>query len=169
MTDYEWLTGMGLCHKCRKRKVAPDKKYCFECLEKIREENNTRYNPEYAKNYQKRRREIYAEKKEKGICIRCKKAATHGMYCYEHFIKERKKRIKRAEDEKRRRHERGMIPAARKANGLCIWCGKEAMGGRNICEEHIKIFSKAGRKARERDKEVDQIWKMKKLKNSSYI
>lgn len=169
MTDYEWLTEMGLCHRCRKRTVVSGKKFCIECLEKIREENHARYDSEYAKNYQKRRRKIYAEKKEKGICVRCKKDATHGMYCYEHYIKERRRRIKRAETEKRKRHERGLIPEERKANGLCIWCGKKAITGKNICEEHMKIFSKAGRKASGSDKEVDRIWKMKKLKNSGRI
>lgn len=64
MTDYEWLTKMGLCHKCRKNKVAPNRKFCFDCLDKIREENSKRYNPEYAKEYQKRRREIYQQKKK---------------------------------------------------------------------------------------------------------
>lgn len=40
MTDYEWLTEMGICHKCRKKRVAPGKKYCFDCLELIREDND---------------------------------------------------------------------------------------------------------------------------------
>lgn len=65
MTDYEWLTEMGLCHRCRKNKAAPNRKFCFDCLDKIREENVKRYNSEWAKDYQKRRREIYQEKKKK--------------------------------------------------------------------------------------------------------
>ena len=52
MNDYEWLTQMGLCHKCRKEKCAPGKKYCFECLEIIREDNRKRYDQEKAKEYQ---------------------------------------------------------------------------------------------------------------------
>ena len=43
MTDNEWLAEMGLCHKCRKNRAAPDRKYCFDCLDKIREENARRY------------------------------------------------------------------------------------------------------------------------------
>ena len=63
MTDYEWLTEMNLCHRCRKEEAAPDKKYCFDCLDKIREENRKRYDKEKSKSYQKRRREIYREKR----------------------------------------------------------------------------------------------------------
>lgn len=150
MTDYEWLTEMGLCHKCRKEKTAPNKKFCFDCLDKIRLENNKRYNPEYARNYQKRRREIYKEKKEKGICIRCTNLATNGIYCYEHYIKERRRRMERTNTEKNKRHERGLIPEKRKENGLCIWCGEKADGKTNACERHRIIFSLAGQKRKEK-------------------
>lgn len=149
MTDYEWLTEMGLCHRCRKEKMAPGKKFCFDCLEKIREENRSKYNPEQAKNYRERRREIYAEKKRKGICVRCKKPATNGMYCYEHYIKERRKSIKRAETEKERRHAKGLVTEERKEQGLCIWCGRKSVDGKNACEAHILIFQNAGKKAKE--------------------
>ncbi len=77
MTDNEWLAEMGLCHKCRKNRAAPDRKYCFDCLDKIREENARRYDSGKAKAYQSRRREIYHEKKKSGICVRCNKKVTH--------------------------------------------------------------------------------------------
>lgn len=169
MTDYEWLTEMNLCHKCRKNRPAPNRKFCFDCLEKIREENAQRYNPEKAKEYQPRRREIYQEKKEKGICVRCSKEATHGMYCYEHYIKAHRRSLERAQNAKEERHRRGLIPKARKENGLCLWCGKKAIKGINACEKHSVIFQEAGRKAAKKDKEVNRIWEMKKLKNSDFI
>lgn len=161
MTDYEWLTEMGLCHKCRRQKTAPGRKHCFDCLDKIREDSAKRYDSERAKKYQSRRREIYKQKKENGICVRCNKKSTHGMYCYEHYIKEHKKGMKRAEIEKIKRHDRGLIPAERKNNGLCLWCGEKAINGTNACERHSKIFSSAGKKAAEKDKAVEEIWKMK--------
>lgn len=144
MTDYEWLTEMGLCHRCRKEKAATGRKFCFECLDKIQEENAKRYNPEYAKKYQKRRREIYAEKKEKGICVRCNKPATHGLYCYEHYLKEHKRSIKCANTAKEERHKRGLIPEKRKTNGLCLWCGEKAVNGTNACTRHALIFFRGG-------------------------
>lgn len=164
MTDYEWLTEMGLCHKCRKNRVAPDKKFCFECLEKIREENIKRYDPKAAKKYQSRRREIYKEKKEKGICIWCNKPATHGMYCYEHYVKAHRRSMERAKNEKNARHDRGLIPDERKNNGLCLWCGRKAVDGLNCCEYHQKIFTKAGRKAAKNDEVIEKLWKLKKEK-----
>ncbi|WP_281844434.1 hypothetical protein [Sellimonas catena] len=146
MTDYEWLTQMGLCHRCRKKKSAPDKKFCFDCVEKIREENRMRYDPEYAKAYRSKRRELYEEKKKKGICIRCSKKATHGMYCYECSIKTKRQRQKRSEKEKAIRHEKGLIPDERKRRGLCLWCGKAAVPGLQCCEKHREIFREAGKK-----------------------
>lgn len=169
MTDYEWLTEMNLCHRCRKEKAAPDRKFCFECLDKIREENRKHYDKQKAKDYQKRRREIYREKKDNGICIRCNKQATHGMYCYEHYLKEHRKSIKRANDAKQERHEKGLIPEERKANGLCLWCGEKAVNGKNACARHMLIFSNAGRKSKENEEVVSGIWKMKKSKNLGCI
>lgn len=165
LTDYEWLTEMNLCHKCRKNRPAPNRKFCFDCLEKIKKENAQRYNPEQAKVYQKRRREIYQEKKEKGICIRCTKKANHGMYCYEHYIKERRRSMKRANTAKVERHERELIPEARKAKGQCLWCGERAVSGTSACEKHIQIFSDAGRKAGTNDREVRSFWKLTKAEN----
>lgn len=149
MNDYEWLTEIGLCHKCRKERTAPGKKFCFDCLDAIRENNAKRYDPEKAKDYQNRRREIYREKKEAGICVRCSRVATHGMYCYECSIKERKRSLERSRIRKLERHERGLIPDKRKEAGLCKWCGKQAIEGLQCCEEHQKIFSEAGEKGYE--------------------
>lgn len=167
MTDYEWLTEMNLCHKCRKNRPAPNRKFCFNCLDKIREENAKRYDSEKAKEYQKRRREIYRQKKENGICVRCNKKATHGMYCYECSIKQKMRRAERTARAKEERHERGLIPNERKANGLCLWCGEKAIIGMNCCENHRNIFSDAGRRAAKNDKEVTGIWKLKKSQNLS--
>lgn len=146
MTDYEWLTEMGLCHRCRKNKAAPNRKFCFDCIDKYTKENEKRYNSKNAKEYQKRRREIYAEKKKKGICVRCNKKATHGMYCYEHYIKAHRRSMERAENAKIARHDRGLIPVERKSNGLCLWCGKKAISGTSVCEQHSRIFSDAGKR-----------------------
>ena len=146
MNDYEWLTEMGLCHKCRKEHVVPGKKFCYDCLDKIREDNAKRYDREKAKEYQKRRREIYREKKKNGICIRCSKPAPHGMYCYECSIKTRRRNKERSRIRKLEQHERALIPDKRKENGLCRWCGKQAIEGLQCCEEHQKIFSEAGEK-----------------------
>lgn len=150
MTDYEWLTEMNLCHKCRKNRPAPNRKFCFDCLEKIREENAQRYNPEKAKEYQPRRREIYQEKKEKGICVRCNKKATQGIYCLECSIKVKKHNTKTAERRRRERHERGLIPDMRIKNGLCIRCGIDLSNREKengiMCQSCVDKSRKYGKK-----------------------
>lgn len=146
-SDYEWLTEMNLCHKCRKERAAPGKKYCFDCIDKIRAYNNARYDSEKAKTYQERRREIYREKQSSGICVRCNKPATHGMYCYEHSIEAKRRSQNRAQIRKNERLDRGLIPDQRKEKGLCLWCGNPASPGKQCCEEHRKIFSDSGKKS----------------------
>ena len=149
MTEYEFLDSIGICHRCRKQKQAPGRKFCFDCLEKFREENARKYDAEKAKEYQKRRRELYQQKKTEGICIRCSKPATHGMYCYECSIKAKRHSNEMSQKRKRERHERGLVPDIRKEQGLCKWCGEKALPGLQCCEKHQKIFSDAGVKAYE--------------------
>ncbi len=96
---------------------------------------------------EKKWRKIYREKKENGICVRCSKKATHGMHCYEHYLKEHRRSMGRAENERNKRHDRGLVPVKRKDNGLCLWCGEKAVNGTNVCGRHGKIFSDAGKKA----------------------
>ncbi len=166
MTDYEWLTSMGLCHKCRKEKVAKGHVHCLNCLDRIKEESRKYYDPEKARKYQERRRKIYREKKMAGICVRCKKTATHGMFCYEHSIKAKRRSQERAQKSRNDRIDRGLVPEIRKKNGLCLWCGKPAMRGKYCCEEHSRVFSEAGKKAAAEDKGVKEFWKLIKSKHS---
>lgn len=166
--DYEWLTKMGLCHRCRKEKAAPERKYCFDCLDRIREENRIRYDSERAREYQARRREIYQQKKANGICIRCSKKATHGLFCYEHAIKERRKSAERASIEKAHRHERGLIHEERRERGLCLWCGEKTVPGLQCCERHRQIFNEAGKRGRKRwAKEIDVSRRSKKISSEN--
>lgn len=152
MTDNEWLTMMGLCHKCRKQKVAPNKKFCFDCLDKKREENAKWYAEhglQWSRQYQERRNEIRREKIENGTCIMCRKPATHGKYCYEHSIYMKRKNMMIAYEKKMKRHEKGLLKDKWRREGLCLWCReKAAVEGINVCERHSKIFSMAGKKGK---------------------
>ena len=149
MTDYEFLTELGLCHMCRKNKVAPNKKYCFDCLDKIRERNARKDKEKarkYNEEYKERRRELYKEKKEKGICVRCRNQATKGIYCLECSVKVKRRQKNRANEEKNKRHDRGLVNEYRRMNHLCLWCGEKAMEGRLCCKKHSEIFSAAGKR-----------------------
>lgn len=150
MTDYEWLTKNGLCHKCRKNKTAPHRKFCFDCLDRIREYNAGRYDSEQAKEYQSRRREIYRQKKENGICVRCNKKATHGMYCIDCSLKVKRHNAKTAERRKSERHERGLIQEQRERLGLCLKCGESLSESDKkdgykicyVCRDKLKEYGK---------------------------
>lgn len=148
----------GICHKCQKAKCFQGYKYCAECLEKIAESNIKRYDPVKAHAYQNRRKELYKEHKEKGICVRCSKPAARGLYCLEHSIEAKKRSQDNAQRRKRQRHERGLIPEYRKEHGLCCYCGKPVENPKilracNACREKFSKISYRG------DKTFFKSWK----------
>ena len=152
-TDYEWLTEMNLCHMCRKERPAPGRKHCFGCLDKIRARNAKNYDPERERAYRTRRREIYREKKEAGICVRCSRPATHGLYCYEHSIAAKRHNRETADRRKRERHERGLVPEYRREKGLCLRCGGE-LGGTGhgaLCAECAGKASEYGKRSAQKE------------------
>lgn len=146
---YALLDRLNLCHRCEKAKPFPGKKYCAECLEKIAEYNARCYDPQKAKQYQARRREIYQQRKEQGICVRCSKPATHGLYCYECSIKAKRKNAATAERRKWERHDRGLIPEQRKKDGMCLRCGNPADSGK-YCSDCMAAMCAALDKGREK-------------------
>lgn len=166
---YALLDKLNLCHKCEKAKPAPNRKFCFDCLDKIREDNAKRYDSQKAHEYQARRREIYQEKKAKGICARCSKKATHGLYCYECSIKVKRRNIINAERRRIQRHERGLIPEIRKEKHLCLRCGKpiEKDSGKYFCEscckkmtEYSKMADKSHWRNLENRRVQEIIWRI---------
>lgn len=148
---YDLLNKLGLCHRCEKAKVWQNRKFCPECLEKIAQDNAKRYDIVKAHEYQSRRRELYRQKKEKGICVRCTKKATHGLFCYDHSIEAKKHNIQTAKRRKIQRHERGLIPDYRIENSLCYRCGQPLdITGSKLCSvcteqnrEHSKLADKS--------------------------
>lgn len=148
----------GICHKCQKAKCFEGYKFCPECLEKITESNIKRYDPVKAHAYQNRRKELYKEHKEKGICVRCSKPATRGLYCLEHSIEAKKRSQDNAQRRKRQRHERGLIPEYRKEHNLCYYCGKPVENPKilRVCNECRKKFSDISYRG---DKSYFQSWK----------
>lgn len=143
------LNKLHLCHKCEKARPMKNRKFCPECLEKIALANAKNYDSQKAHEYQSRRREIYREKKATGICVRCIKPATHGLYCYEHSISAKRHSQQRAKSEKSERHERGLIPEYRKEHNLCYYCGKPVQDAEKhgrACNDCAKEMSEHARK-----------------------
>ena len=84
-----------------------------------------------------------AKKKTAGICVRCSKPATHGIYCYDHLIAAKRHNRETAERRKMQRHERGLIPEKRVAAGLCPRCGAEKPAQQKYCDDCIKQLTDA--------------------------
>lgn len=146
---YALLDKLGLCHRCEKARPAPWRKFCFDCLERISADNAKRYDPQKAREYQSRRREIYRQKKADGICVRCSKPATHGIYCYECSIRAKKHNQDTAQKRKLERQERGLLPMKRREQGLCLRCGAPAQAG-TYCQSCADAMADALNKGREK-------------------
>lgn len=160
----ELLDKLNLCHKCEKAPQMHNRKFCPECLEKIAEYNARRYDSKKAHQYQARRREIYRQKKEQGICVRCLKPATHGLHCYEHSIEAKRRSQINASRRKRQRHERGLIPKHRIQNRLCLRCGTSIEQDNNTllcneCRRKCSEWSKMGDKSYQKELN-NAMWKL---------
>lgn len=127
---YKELDEWGICHRCKKRPKAPGKQYCFDCLEKIREIKAS-YIAEHPLSEDKKREynenkvKEYARRKEAGLCVYCgKKPATHGRFCYEHYLHSLNLQREIRAKQKLANPEKVNIRAFRKENRLCCYCGK---------------------------------------------
>ena len=156
MSDYKWFTSHGICPGCRKEKAAPRRKYCFDCLAKRKDYRMAKYDKEKERKYNTRKAEIRRNKIKNGICAICSKNATNGIYCYEHSIYTKRQSMIRNEENKRKRHERGLIPEYRETNGLCCRCGnplskRAKIDNRKMCdtcyEKQCEILKKAREKS----------------------
>ena len=124
---YQWYKEHGICVRCHKRDAEPHRVKCFECAEQQRivDSKRVRSKEEHAKQ----QREITRRKKEQGICYRCKKKATHGVFCYEHFIYSKRK-------DRERKTKKGFGEI-----GLCRICGEEPSPGKKLCPVHCKEYA----------------------------
>lgn len=138
---YALLDKLGLCYECHKAKQFGKWKYCPECLEKIAARNARKWAqsiPEERKKATEKAKARRHKRKEEGLCPLCGKPATHGIYCYEHSIKEKRHHQELAAKAKQARHDRGLIPDYRKANRLCLQCGAPIEDGNDTmyCNFH---------------------------------
>ena len=122
--------GLGICIVCEKEKVEPNKTSCWKCLERDRK-NKIQYrkNDTYNKKHNDYRRELYAKRKENGLCTRCGKKATIYTKCLECYTKNRKYRKTRKDN---------IVRAERVSYGMCYFCGNDILPGKRVCSECYK-------------------------------
>lgn len=92
--------------------------------------NRSEQAKENQRKLQKKKRD---EAKANGLCMVCRsKKATHGVKCYECFIRQKS-------------HDRSKYDGQRqywKENGLCYQCGAEPLPGKKVCKKHYDILLK---------------------------
>lgn len=92
--------------------------------------NRSEQAKENQRKLQKRKRD---ESKAKGLCVICRsKKATHGVKCYECYI--RQKRYDKAKYNGKRQYW--------KENGLCFYCGAKTLPGKKVCQKHYDSLLK---------------------------
>lgn len=133
----EKLKLLGLCITCGHRQAEPHRVRCFECCEKNRiYSENRRKQDEVKQNIKKSDKERYETNKMQGICTHCgKKPKEKGLVCISCY---NKKRANQRRYDDRHGITRGISRPERVSYGLCYICGKNAMQGKSVCEEHYK-------------------------------
>ena len=120
----EFYRKNNICPECGKNKLFGDEKTCPECRAKAQmrkanytEEQKQKYIYKYYDSHNKKQKNIYKERVEKGICTRCgkRKAAYGKRKCSICQNKENEAKRKRNGNEIRRRE--------RPKYNLCYLCG----------------------------------------------
>lgn len=111
---------IGICPRCRKNPVEPNKHACYECLDydKVRY-RKSREDGTYKKQKAdtERKRIVANQRREQGLCYRCGKYKSDGL------CKSCKAKAKMYRDKRRCNIERSERPSY----GLCYICGKEEL------------------------------------------
>lgn len=124
----------NICSYCHKEPVYGEDKVCSECKLKLRKTNaNYRksHRQELREKENARQKREYAERKEKGICIRCgKNKASDGRFT---CLTCREKNNKR----KRLTYEKILVDRPNR----CRYCNNDSAPGYKVCEEHRQRLS----------------------------
>ena len=123
---YQWYKAHGICVRCHGREAEPYRVLCLECMEKQMKYESTRIIDKEKKA--KQQRERMKKRKEQGICYKCKRKATHGVFCHEHYIYDKRMA--------RERKKKGFGDV-----GLCRICGEPPVPGKKLCVVHHKQYS----------------------------
>lgn len=142
--EYAELKRLSICVQCRKNKAFDGHVSCPECIEK--DNNRHARRREIMTDADKESRREYARQwtqkhKEQGLCIKCSRPAKYGAFCYYHKIESI--RYSKARSELRKQDDKPNVIEIRKANGLCLRCGKPIEGNHGTwcddCAEKQRI------------------------------
>lgn len=150
----DWYIQHGICVVCGHEKAVPNRKRCWDCLDKAAEwtanykANMTEEQKEAAKEKRnKRQKKKYAERKVAGKCTRCgKKMAVAGKtQCTECLLKSRRTAEKY-------RRKKGAVPKILFGDGChCAICGKDTEN-KKLCDKCYRNATHKLENGRERIK-----------------
>ena len=129
-----------ICTNCGKRHTDGLHKMCDVCLEQRR-----RYKDTHKEAMQAAKKKIYAKYKAEGRCVHCGKPAYKGVYCLEHY-------------RKNKNYNATLPRKGYREAGLCVRCGAEPVPGYKLCEKHLEVMRETQKKGVEvrRDKRNHQ-------------
>lgn len=169
---YQLMKSLGLCVGCNKRKAAPGKVYCELCEARLLENYHRRRMviSEEKKRLirekdNKRKAQVYAERKKKGLCVSCGKRQTkNGVQCIECVIRCKRNRNKRLERQRCQNGTEWKNEIARceyPQYGICyICCKNSVMKDKKVCEdcyEKICVGCRKGRESQRKDREARRM------------
>ena len=128
---YQFLKSHGICVNCGNENACIGSIYCLKCWEKHHETIN-KYQASHSEENKKRCKEynkrIYAERKAKGLCVKCGYKAIDGRtLCLSCSVKAKKRKDPRWNND----IERSMRPEM----GLCYVCGKPLNKWDELCDD----------------------------------
>lgn len=167
---YEFYKSKGICVQCGQKDAFPGHTKCPECIEKAYLASRKCWDDkEKAKKYNKkgskRRRRIYQDRKEKGVCVNCGSPVKQGVYC---------ERCREKRNAKRRegRKEVGEAFRERIAAGVCMYCGGGVVPGYKLCEACLNRRRELNRRSNQKSSEkwrgeIANEWKAKKKRSGN--
>lgn len=130
----EFRRRLGFCPRCGVNKLFGEEKNCPECRAKNYKYQSPEKKIQHAKRFYERRKELYAERKDAGICVYCgKREAKPGqsscVYCLAKNREYKRGYNLRNKDTIQDKHEFW------RDNNLCSNCGQPLKEGFKVCEE----------------------------------
>ena len=152
---YHWYKAHGICIACGHEDVEPGKTRCAECAMKAAARDRAAYyrqREERREAMRRRKRELYAKHRAKGLCANCGKKTSAGKRLYlDCFLR-------------RRRYDKRYFDAYRRvktnfSDGLCRLCNEPVVTGKKLCARHCAIAKKNLKKANAQQSNADHPWR----------
>lgn len=129
---YDYLKKIHICTNCGNEESEPNSNLCLECKEKIYSRKKNYYirnKKEINQKQKKYFKNLYYQRKEKGICTKCgkrKMCKNSTTLCLDCYVKSKRRKDKRWNND---------IPRSeRVAYGLCYICGSKRKEHNTLCD-----------------------------------